>query len=201
MTAKPDLRQVTAVLYGHQNPRAAVKLLAAHADALDLGDIKYLNHFEGYAQFTYWENYETWKFVRTAFALILHLDGYVINPGLWDQQFLAYDYIGAPWPSDWKLYQTGEHRVGNGGFCLKSRALMNRVAALPWVPDIPGDILVCCHYRKLLEAEGFKFAPPEVAARFSVEHVVAETPAKTFGFHGRLFPGRFPAWHAERSAI
>lgn len=200
MMAKPDLRNVTAVAFDHRDPRAMVKMLAAHADALDLGDLKYLNHFTGYRQFIYWENFEAYKFVNTPFAMFLHPDGYVIHPELWDPAFLEYDYIGAPWPIDWINQGTVTSRVGNGGFCIKSRALMSRVAMLPW-RDVPGDFLVCCHYRQQLEAEGFRFAPVDLAARFSVEHLVPETPAHTFGFHGKLFHKRFPIWSSEMTAI
>lgn len=182
---RPDLRNVTAVCFDHRNPRAAVKLLAAMSDRCDFGDIKYLNFFDGYPQFLYWENYEFFKYIKTPFALFMHLDGYVVHPDLWEPAFLGYDYIGAPWPAD-----LNPDRVGNGGFCIKSFRLMCRVAQLPWV-NLPGDVLLCSHYRRQLEGEGFRFAPVDVAARFAVEYRVAETPDRTFGFHG---PHNYPAW-------
>ncbi|HWA07947.1 MAG TPA: DUF5672 family protein [Opitutaceae bacterium] len=199
VAGKPDLRNVTAVVFDHRQPKAAVKLLAAMADVVELGDIKYLNHFDGWKAFNYWENFEAWKFIRTDFALFMHLDGYVVRPDLWDPQFLAFDYIGAPWPS-W----LNKDRVGNGGFCIKSRKLMLHMATLPWV-DLPGDVTLCSHYRTHLLAKGFKFAPVDVAARFSTEHDCPETPAASFGFHG-IFgtdkrKNQFSAWTAERSAL
>lgn len=192
MSRKPDLSRVTAVVFDHRDPHAAVKLLAAMADVVTLGDLKYLNLFEGWRAFNYWENFEAWKYVKTDFALFMHLDGYILHPELWDPAWLEYDYIGAPWPA-----RLNQDRVGNGGFCLKSRRLMVRVAQLPW-QDLPGDVLVCSHYRRQLEHEGFRWAPVEVAARFAVEHRVAETPAKTFGFHGTF---NAPKWTAERSRL
>jgi hypothetical protein len=200
---KPDLRNVTAIVCDHRNPRAAVKMLAAHSDALDLGDLKYLNLADGYPQCAYWNNYEVWKYVKTDFALMLQLDGYVINPELWDPAFLRFDYIGAPWPAHFEAHDTGRRRVGNDGFCIKSRRLMDRVARLPW-KDVPSDVLVCCTHRDRLEDEGFRFAPPAIAGRFSVEHIVEETAKRTFGFHGRCFPTRddpLPIWHADRAKI
>lgn len=203
---KPDLKRVTAVVCDHRQPRAAVKLLAAMSDVVDFGDLKYLNHFQGYAQSNYWMNFEVWKHVRTDFALCMQLDGYIVNPARWDPGWLGYDYIGAPWPSEWDENHVGWYRVGNDGFCLKSRRLLNRVAQLNW-QEVPSDALVCCHYRELLEHEGFKFAPPEVAAMFSVEHTVPETPLimsgglSTFGFHGPKGAQRYPEWTEERSAL
>ncbi len=200
MSTRPDLSRVTAILFDHRNPRAAVKLLAAHADALALGDIKYLNHFQGYPQFLYWEIFESWKYVTTEFAMFLHLDGYVLNPQLWEPEFLKYDFIGAPWPRKWVTAGTVSHQVGNSGFCIKSRRLMNRAAALPWEP-LPADVFLGCRHRVQLQAEGFTFAPVEVAARFSVEHAVEETPQATFGFHGPHGRPRFPAWDENRVFI
>lgn len=178
--SKPNLRRVTAVVFDQQNPRSAVHLLARMSDLVDFGDLKYLNHFDGYPQFLYWENYEFYKYIRTDFALFMHLDGYILRPELWDPKFLNYDYIGAPWPAE-----LNKDRVGNGGFCIKSRRLMSRVAQLPWV-NVPGDVMVCTTYRAKLIAEGFTFAPPAVAARFAVEMQCPESVKETFGFHGTV---------------
>lgn len=197
---RPDLNRVTLILADHRRPASAVRLLTAHVAAMDFGDVRLLNFFQGEPQFNYWENFEAWKYVQTRFAMFVQFDGYVVRPDLWDARFLHYDYIGAPWPADWQVHQTGKHRVGNGGFSIKSRALLQRVARLPWL-DVPGDVLVCCRYRELLEAEGFSFAPPEVAARFSVEHRVPETPAATFGFHGPKGAPNFPVWDDNRTSI
>lgn len=48
--------------------------------------------------------------INTEFYLSIHDDGFIINPHLWDDNFLNYDYIGAPW----KNYGQ-RNRVGNGG--------------------------------------------------------------------------------------
>ena len=32
------------------------------------------------------------------FVMVIQEDGYIVNPNLWDDEFLEYDYIGAPWP-------------------------------------------------------------------------------------------------------
>ena len=48
------------------------------------------------------------------YNLIIHADGFAVNPEAWTDEFLNYDYIGARW---------GDGVVGNGGFCLRSRKL------------------------------------------------------------------------------
>jgi hypothetical protein len=34
----------------------------------------------------------------TEFAILVHEDGFIVNPECWSDEFLKYDYIGAPWP-------------------------------------------------------------------------------------------------------
>jgi hypothetical protein len=122
--------------------------------------------------------YEAPFAVETSHCLTVQWDGWVINADAWDPGFLDYDYIGAPWP--W--HRPGQ-QVGNGGFSLRSRRLMNFLAErrgnLPY--RYPEDDLIGRHYRPFLEAHGFRFAPVEVAARFSFEHGRPSFP--TFGYH------------------
>src|SRR5215475_11579638 len=57
--------------------------------------------------------------VDTDHVLLIQWDGYVINPSAWKDEFLACDYIGAKW-----FWHDDGHRVGNGGFSLRSRKLL-----------------------------------------------------------------------------
>jgi hypothetical protein len=126
--------------------------------------------------------------IATSHALVVQWDGWVTDPAAWDPAFLQWDYIGAPWPGSGA---TGEGRhVGNGGFSLRSRRLLDVLAGPGFAPE-PGvaeDVLICRTWRGTLEREhGIHFAPPDVAARFSYERVPPSGP--TFGFHGL-----FNAW-------
>lgn len=139
------------------------------------------------------------KFIGTSHMLICQWDSGVIHPELWKDDWLKYDYIGAPWPAD--IAKTigrpkEEHRpcVGNGGFSLRSRRLMDWVSQRTYPmlqsgehPDMVNeDVVICRSWRKEAEAAGFVFAPIAVAAEFSVEHPIPLiTPPKTFGFHGQ----------------
>lgn len=117
--------------------------------------------------------------LTTGHALCIQWDGYVLNPARWDPAFLDYDYIGAPWPH----FADGA-RVGNGGFSLRSRRLVEACMTLP-VSDEPEDIAICrTHRRSLEERFGLRFAPENVARRFAYERM---TPTgDEFGFHGAL---------------
>ena len=77
--------------------------------------------------------------------------------------FLAWDYIGAPW-----VYKNRPSEVGNGGFSLRSRALLQATMSLPWDGHEPEDAAICRTMRPQLESQfGLKFAPLNLAARFS----------------------------------
>jgi hypothetical protein len=118
--------------------------------------------------------------VATAYALVVQWDGYVVDPRAWDPEFLRYDYIGAKW-----AWHTDGFTVGNGGFSLRSRRLLE-AGADPRVSLDSGlgeDKILCRLYRRPLEAElGMRFAPEGVAERFSYERT--PPPGATFGFHG-----------------
>mgnify|MGYP000511729241 CR=1 FL=1 len=116
-------------------------------------------------------------FVLTSHCLVVQWDGHVANPASWDPAFLEYDYIGASWPQ----FSDG-HDVGNGGFSLRSRQLLNTFQDKEFRPSHPEDVLIGRTYRTRLEALGLRFAPREVADRFSAER--AGDPATAFGYHG-----------------
>ncbi len=122
-------------------------------------------------------------FVTTDFVLMIHWDGYVIDGARWSDDFLKFDYIGAPWPFEPK------YKVGNGGFSLRSRRLLQWLASSHLQHVHPEDAVICKVYRASLEKLGMRFADVDTALRFSVEH--GEAPAPTFGFHGIFNLWRF----------
>lgn len=116
-------------------------------------------------------------FIQTSHCLVVQWDGHVANPARWDPAFLEFDYIGASWPQ----FRDG-HDVGNGGFSLRSRDLLSALQKKQFRPAHPEDVLIGRTYRGRLEALGLRFAPREVADRFSAER--AGNPATSFGYHG-----------------
>jgi len=116
--------------------------------------------------------------VQTSHALVVQWDGYVVNPDAWSDAFLGVDYCGAPWP-----WGDENRRVGNGGFSLRSRKLLDALASPEVVLAGNEDETIGVHRRHWLEsAHGIRFAPVELANRFSFE--VAYPIGKPFGFHG-----------------
>ncbi len=131
------------------------------------------------------------RFVTTSHCLTVQSDSRIVNAGAWEDGWLAFDYIGAPWPPG----HTGTpYRVGNSGFCLRSRRLLQATAPLPndsyvWrgrvKPSSRDDVITCVMFREHLEGLGLRFAPVEVAARFAFESATPESPSLSgqFGTH------------------
>ena len=124
--------------------------------------------------------YEVAQHVRTSHILSIQWDSWIVDPGCWTDEFLEYDWIGAPW---W--YKDGMN-VGNGGFSLRStkfaRFIRNNRADYPCTTALDDD-LYCRKYRPRLEVAGFVWAPESLAHRFSFECVRPGPTAKHFGFH------------------
>ena len=133
-------------------------------------------------EYSRWVCTELYKHVATSHLLIFQWDGYVKNWRDWDAAWLSYDYIGATWA------HTDGMNVGNGGFSLRSRRLMEIVATDPAITEYhPEDQRICRHYRPYLEStHAIAFAPETVARRFSIEGYKQGNRRYTteFGFHG-----------------
>lgn len=122
--------------------------------------------------------------VETTHALFIQWDGMPAHADNWRDEFMDYDYIGAPWP-----WYPEPYTVGNGGFSLRSKKLLELTPMLHqefgreewrWLED--GMIGIT--FRDWLVSQGIKFAPTELAAKFSREHPHA--PTDSFGFHHRI---------------
>lgn len=119
---------------------------------------------------------ELGEYVSAERIMIVQWDGFITDPGAWQHAFLDYDYIGAPWPEH-------EFAVGNGGFSLRSRKLLEALRAMETPLTHPEDRCICERYRPQLESDfGVRFAPLDVASRYSWEAIEPTSP--TFGFHG-----------------
>lgn len=146
--------------------------------------------YKGYSEFML---YKLKDYIKTDFALVVQYDGYVTRPSSWSDEFLKYDYIGAPWRKDQHFTPEGINvRVGNGGFSLRSKKLLEapNKLNLPFTDGGNGkgyfneDGNICVYHRKALEEAGILFAPVEVASRFSRETICEDSYDKPFGFHG-----------------
>ncbi len=134
------------------------------------------------------------KYVDTDFCMLVHGDGFVVNPESWNPDWLNYDYIGAPWPlpSDDYSYRTPDGeivRVGNS-VSIRSREMLHlpyqlEVAWRSYFGNTNEDGFLTCHNRRLFQHYGARYAPIEVAKYFSREMDIPENSDvdKPFAFH------------------
>jgi hypothetical protein len=137
------------------------------------------------------------KHIQTSHMLIVQYHAWIVRPELWEDSWLEYGFIGAPWPErpEFISQSTGEMvRVGNGGFSLRSKKLLDLPVqlGLPLYEDrgyTNDDGLINSYYRKTFKENGIKYPSVEVAARFSFENLVPENNGvPAFGFHRYLNP-------------
>lgn len=133
-----------------------------------------------------------YKHIDTDFILIVQNDGMATNKNFWSNDFLNYDYIGAPWPENIFISFSG---VGNGGFSLRSRKLLYELQNENVIyqakqnkneiwETINEDYVICVEYKNYLQKRGIKFAPTSIAENFS--HEFEPKKKNTFGFHGKF---------------
>jgi hypothetical protein len=180
-----------ALLRSMRHVQCARVVLFTHAwpglppDGVDVVDIDRIQSGADYSDFVL---QQLPGHVHTAHVLLTQWDGFVVNAAAWTDEFLQHDYIGAVWPE-----QPEGRNVGNGGFSLRSRRLMDAGRDARITPRHPEDVALCRTHRGMLEADyGIRFAPSGLARRFAHENEAHPSP--TFGFHG---PRNLPRWLDE----
>jgi len=223
------LPNTTMIALGSTQVKENLMALKLSMKNIEFAEVKFISHerplklpdgikFEkfndfgriNFKEFSYYCIYKLIEHINTDYMLMVQPDGFVINPHSWTDEFFEWDYIGAPWPLRDNAFIDpfgNHHRVGNGGFTLRSR----KVLEVPLKEKVPFEVNqgnfykhmnagaynedgnICVHNRHIFERNGVKFAPVDVAARFSHEIPTPETKLvkKPFGFH-RYYPGTFP---------
>lgn len=210
---KIKLDNVTLVAMTSVNIVETIKAMKYSMRGIDFGEVilithrkpwflpksityKYTSRLTDIDCFNYKMAYELGDYIETNYALIVHADGFVVNPQMWREEFLDYDYIGSPWPLPKPGTKHCYHdihgnicRVGNS-VSIRSKRLMDfpKKANLEWKRDEDGfyneDIFICCTNRHLFEAQGMRWAPLDVAKYFAHEHPIPEVQGITpFAFH------------------
>ena len=121
------------------------------------------------------------QYVKGSHVLVIQWDSFVIHPQLWSDEFLQYDYVGPVWPHHPKT------PVGNGGFSLRSKKLLQALKQPGFVKKHPEDYCICGDNKDFLALQGIVIAPVHIAERFAVERTAWH---EAFGFHGFFNFGR-----------
>ena len=111
-----------------------------------------------------------WSGITAEHILIFQTDSILRRKGI--EEFLQYDYVGAPWRSS-DTPEVG----GNGGLSLRRKSVMLAIlkSGPPPGPGEAEDIYFC---RRLKEGS-YNVAPKEVSLRFSVEELYHPDPLGT----------------------
>ena len=154
------------------------------------------------------------KYFETSHCLYVQADSFVVNANCWKEEFLEFDYIGAPWTSEVRinpdLVLHLKNTVGCGGFSLRSRKLLKTTAKINFdslkFPTENEDIIVCHYLYEEMVKKGIRFAPPKLAAQFAMEHEKTNNfygydVNSVFGFHGKHLRDHFLKKYILRSSI
>lgn len=190
-----SLPQITLIALTGKDFDAHKRAIDKSCEEIEFGDVKIIWD-EKIKNIDDWNRkivYELGDYVSTPYALLIHADGYVINPELWNTDWLQYDYIGAPFPLPTDNFSYRDiygkiQRVGNS-VSLRSKKLLDlpKKLSMEWKP-FHGfhneDGFISVNMRHVFEEHGCKFAPLDVATHFSKEHEIPENKGlQTFMFH------------------
>ncbi len=199
-----DQTQISMKISSENIDFGAIKLLTSAQPKIKYPDIEYVPIKPmNLEEFNKTMIEDLHKHFETTHCLFVQADSFVVNYKLWKDEFLKYDYIGAPWSDELVINENlvlnvKKNPVGNGGFSLRSRKLLQTTAKIDYdslkFPLKSEDVVVCHYlYDKMIE-EGVKFAPPKLASQFSIENVnnlYGQNLDSVFGFHGKHLRNHF----------
>ncbi len=214
------LPQVTLIALATRDVEQTLAAIQYSRQHIEFGAVRLLSHYTPFGlpadmdfvrvekikdidEWSYKVVYELGAHVDTEFALLVHADGFVVNPRSWRPEFLEYDYIGAPWPLpkdnfSYRDFHGNIIRVGNS-VSIRSKQLLDlpKAISMPWEADhgfFNEDGFISVKNRHIFEAHHMRFAPIEVAKYFSHEMMIPEVQGiKPFAFHkwagsNRIYP-------------
>lgn len=137
---------------------------------------------------------DLYRYIDTPHFLIVQPDGFIIHPELWNDEWLNYDYIGAPWEDPVMRDKKGNPGIGNGGFCLRSKTLAEFVSKKYMIVPLPLVYNEDGYYsNKLNNESNLKYPTVEMALSFSQEEIVNEK-IVPFGIHGAPKSNAYKYW-------
>ena len=128
--------------------------------------------------------FELYQYIKTPYIFLIHEDGFIVNPNQWRDDFLKYDYIGAPWPKSNDGYsyispKGKQIRVGNS-VSIRSKKILELPSKLKLDWDdahlsmFHEDGFLCVQHHETLVNNGISFAPYELACHFAREEPLKE---------------------------
>ena len=141
-------------------------------------------------------SHEIWKTLlelRCKHALIFQTDTVLLKDTIDD--FLEYDYVGAPWCLQWLSFLNAKFKVGNGGLSLRNVQKMydTTMDCSRTISTIYGDIPLQnedIYFSYYLEKTNANIPSIEVASKFSVETIYNNDTCGMHQPHLDKFPDR-----------
>lgn len=196
MTSVKVSQTIKALEYSMRGVNFGEVVLITHRKPLFLPKgitYKHIKKLKTIDDFNYNMIYKIHEYINTDFMLLVHYDGFVVNPDMWRDEFLDYDYIGSPFPLPKDDFS---YRDANGNICRVGNSVSirsKRLLEFPAKNNIPfesdhgffnEDGFICCKNKVLLEENGMRIAPIEVAKYFGHESMIPEVEGiKPFVFH------------------
>ena len=207
---KKQLNDITLVAYSSNDVKENIEALQKCMEYFDFGAVKIISHkqpenipngityeqgreIHDYMDFNHYVFSDFGKHINTSHMLMVQHHAYILHPELWKDEWLQYDYAGAPWMIIPNSYLTDDEervRVGNGGFSLRSRKLLFAPTKLglsleqrQGFYNEDGNLTI--YHRKAMLGYGIKYMPVEEAAIFAYENPVPENIniKEFFGYH------------------
>jgi hypothetical protein len=173
-----------------------VKALMFSSENIEFGEIKLITdkkpenlpskikyeHTEPINNINEWNHrivYNLTDYVTTDFAILIHDDGFIVNPNSWREDFFNYDYIGAPWSHKHLLDRDGNIISVGNSVSLRSKKLLdipkkNNMSWVPYDGNFNEDTQICVWNRDLFLDNGINFADFEIAKYFSHEEILPD---------------------------
>ena len=127
------------------------------------------------------------NYCNNDFLLYTQNHAFIINPECWDNKYLEYDYIGAPWTSKMIMSWNMINRVGNGAFSLRSKKFLDFSNQFSSCEGWNEDGYLTNFRLKDALSSFIKFPDADLAFKFSCESLEINQifdPKNHFGFHG-----------------
>lgn len=205
-----NLPDVTLLAISSDRVQSNIDALVRCMGLMNFGAVKFLSHvkpdnlpdgiqfeesmhLKSIKDFDYYAFRCLGKHVQTSHCLMVQDHAFILHPEIWKDDWLQFDFCGALWPErpEFISQSTGTLvRLGNGGFSLRSKRIMD----LPEKLDLPvvedrgfsnDDGLLNSLYRKVLLENGVVYPEAIDIPEFSYENDTPENIniTKFFGFH------------------
>ena len=220
-----NLPNVSLVCFGSNNQyQASLKALEYSSSEIEFGRIIFfldkliptnnnrimsvqIPTFKNVSEWGEFVVFELYKYITTDYICLIHDDGFIVNPQQWTNDFLKYDYVGAPWPKSKDGYsyispKGKQIRVGNS-VSIRSKKILEIPSKLKldWkdahLSLFHEDGFLCVQHHETLVHNGVSFAPFELACKFAREETLNENINLTpFAFHKWKGPNsNFPCFN------